>query len=169
VIAVAGTGFEASQTVALTSPSNTVTTMSGSALASLTATSFQFSATLSAAGTYSLRVTNSSGTASAAFAFTVKAPVVAAPVVTGLTPAAPTHSATAQLVHVAGTGFQTGQTVTVTAPNGTATTLSAASAVQSVTSASFALSVTLSQAGTYTMRVTNTLGSTSAPFTFSVK
>jgi hypothetical protein len=101
------------------------------------------------------------------FNFTVQSSGTA-PSVTSILPAAPTLSVSSQTLTVNGTGFQSGLTVTAFPPGGGSLALSG-SQIQSVTSASFNLTITLNSAGTWGIRVNNPDSQQSATFNFTVQ
>jgi hypothetical protein len=88
------------------------------------------------------------------------------PVISSLSPASPQAGPGNQAFTVSGSGFQDGQTVTVTFPGGGSATLSG-SQVQNVTATSFTLLMTLADAGTYSLRVNSPNLTQSAPFGFT--
>jgi len=71
VVTVNGSGFVAPLTVSMNLPGSGSATISGSQIQSVTATSFQLTATFTKMGTYSIQVTVGSGTQSNTFAFDV--------------------------------------------------------------------------------------------------
>src|ERR1039458_3631358 len=75
VITVTGTGFESALTVTMGLPGSGSTTISGSQIQSVTATSFQMTVTFGATGTYTIRVSNPDGGQSGIFEFAVGPPV----------------------------------------------------------------------------------------------
>src|SRR5207244_5651731 len=89
--------------------------------------------------------------------------------ITSINPASPVASSFDQNVTVFGDGtFQPGLTVSITFPGGGGTTLSGAQ-IQSVTSNSFVMIVTLNAVGTWTIRVNNPGGPSSNVFAFPVQ
>ncbi len=74
VVTVTGTGFENGLTVTMGLPGSGSTTISGSQIQSVTATSFQMTVTFGATGTYTLRVSNPDGGQSTIFEFIVGQP-----------------------------------------------------------------------------------------------
>jgi len=169
MVFVGGVNFAAGLTVSLTSPSGVTATLDPSAVQNVTSTTFQMTVLLPEVGTYSMTVTNPSGKTSAPATFVVKAPETPAPPqVTGVSPSAPVVSTSAQPVYVFGTGFATGLTVQLTAPDGTTSTIAGAS-INVGSSTVFQMMLTLSQAGQYTFRVSNPSGLTSTAWAFTVK
>jgi len=71
VVTVTGAGFTSPLTVTMYLPGGGSTTISGSQIQSVTATSFQMTATFTKLGTYSIQITIPSGTQSNTFAFDV--------------------------------------------------------------------------------------------------
>ena len=71
VVTVNGSGFVSGLTVSMNLPGAGSTTISGSQIQSVTATSFQMTATFGKMGTYSIQVTIPAGTQSNTFAFNV--------------------------------------------------------------------------------------------------
>ncbi len=165
---VGGTNFAAGLSVVLIAPDGTTTTIGGSAVTGLTSTGFQFTTVIGTAGSWSLRVSNPTGPSSDPFAFTVKAPAVASPpAVTSTSPVSPTQSTAAQEVYVLGTNFQSGLTVLLTSPSGVTSTISGSAITYSLTT-TFEMNVTLGDAGTYSVRVTNPDGNSSQALSFTV-
>ena len=74
VVTVTGTGFESGLTVTMGLPGSGSTTISGSQIQSVTATSFQMTVTFGATGTYTIRVSNPDGGQSGIFEFAVGPP-----------------------------------------------------------------------------------------------
>ncbi|MGA3018762.1 MAG: IPT/TIG domain-containing protein, partial [Bryobacteraceae bacterium] len=74
VVTVKGTGFETGLTVIMGLPGSGSTTISGSQIQTVTATSFQMTVTFSTTGTYTIRISNPDGGGSGIFEFTVGAP-----------------------------------------------------------------------------------------------
>jgi len=91
----------------------------------------------------------------------------AAPSVASISPATPTASSSSQNVTVNGTSFQSGLSVTLTSPSGSAATLSGAQ-IQSVTATSFVMLATLNFTGIWNLRVNNSDGGQSNIFNFTV-
>jgi hypothetical protein len=153
----------------LTLPDGTTSAVSPTAIEFGNSTGFKIHVVLPTAGSYSVRVTNPSGLSSASFGFDVAAPAApATPTVTGTSPQTPTAGTALQGVYVAGTGFQTGLTVTLTAPDGTSTTASGSSIVVG-SSVIFKMTVVLPIAGNYTIVVNNPTGPSSSVATMTVK
>jgi len=121
--------------------------------------------TLNVVGQYGIRVNNPGGAQSNTFNFNVQAP---SPVINSISPSSPVHSSSNQNVTVSGSNFQSGLTVLITFPSGGSTTLSG-SQIQSVSSGSFVMVVTLSTAGGWKIRVNNPDGKTSNTFNFNVQ
>jgi uncharacterized protein (TIGR03437 family) len=71
MITVNGSGFESGLTVDMGLPVSGSTTISGSSIQSVTATSFQMTVTFSTQGIYTIRIGNPDGGASSVFSFTV--------------------------------------------------------------------------------------------------
>ena len=74
VVTVTGTGFESGLTVTMGLPGSGSTTISGSQIQSVTATSVQMTVTFGATGTYTIRVSNPDGGQSGIFEFAVGPP-----------------------------------------------------------------------------------------------
>ncbi len=129
----------------------------------VTPTSITISFVFSNAGQYSITVT-SGGQNSNTATLTVTAPAQA-PVINSVSPQYP-HPGGPQPVGVNGSNFANGLTVVLTLPNSTQQTFSGAQ-IQNMTPNGFVLQLTL-QLGTYTIRVINPGGVSSAPFTFTV-
>ena len=121
---------------------------SASALALLTPTQLQVSIiTGLTAYTYPVQVVNSNGGASSVVNFQVKAPPV--PAITSLTPNPLTHSATAQVLTVNGSNFQSGTGLKVTVGG----TSYSGSQVTVVSSSQLKVNVTVSSAASATLAV----------------
>jgi hypothetical protein len=121
--------------------------------------------TLNVPGTYGIRVNNPDGSQSNTFNFTTQA---ATPSISSISPSTPTHSSSNQNVTVFGSNFQSGLTVLITFPGGGSTTLSGTQ-IQSVTSSSFVMVVTLSATGGWSIRGNNPDGTQSNTFSFNVQ
>jgi hypothetical protein len=165
-VTVSGSQFQNGLTVTVGFPGGGGTTLSGSQIQSVTASSFQMVITLGSAGAYTIKVNNPDGGHSNTFGFNVNA-AVSTPSISSISPATPTASGSNQTVTVFGSQFQSGLTVTVGFPGGGGTTLSG-SQIQSVTASSFQMIITLGGAGTYTIKVNNPDGGQSSTFSFSV-
>jgi hypothetical protein len=166
---VNGSQFQSGLTAVLTLPDGTTQSVDGTAITFGSSTVFKMNVALPLAGSYTVQATNPSGLASNVFSFSVAAPAApAAPTTTGISPESPVQQSVPQGVYVAGTGFQTGLTVALTAPDGTTTTVSG-SAITFGSSMIFKMTVTLLSPGTYSVVVTNPSGLSSAPRTFTVK
>ncbi len=90
-----------------------------------------------------------------------------APAVASISPTAPLVSSSSQSIIVNGTSFQSGLSVTLTSPSGSAATLSGAQ-IQSVTATSFVMLATLNFTGIWNLRVNNSDGGQSNIFNFTV-
>lgn len=175
-VTVNGSSFQAGLTVTVGLPGGGSSTLSGGTIQSVTLASFQMIILLADAGNYTLRVTNPAGLQSNVFAFSVTPPSPLTPSISAISPAVPTSSIFSQTVTVNGANFQAGTglpglpglTVTVFSPGGDSSTLSG-SQIQSVTSRSFEMRITLVAAGTYRIRVTNPSGQPSNTFGFTVR
>src|SRR4029077_20347546 len=164
-VQVSGSNFQSGLTVTVGIPGGGTATLSGSQIQNVTATSFRMVVTLNVVGQYTIRVNNPDGAQSNTFPFNVQA---ANPIISSISPSSPVHSGSNQNVTVFGSNFQSGLTVLITFPSGGSTTLSG-SQIQSVTSSSFVMVVTLSTAGGWSIRVNNPDGKQSNTFNFSVQ
>jgi len=164
-ISVSGSNFVSGLTVTVFIPGGGTATLSGSQIQSVTSTSFTMVITLNVVGQYGIRVNNPSGAQSNTFNFNVQA---ANPSISSVSPATPTRSDSDQNVSVSGSNFVSGLTVTVFIPGGGTATLSG-SQIQSVTSTSFTMVVTLNVVGQYGIRVNNPGGAQSNTFNFNVQ
>lgn len=90
------------------------------------------------------------------------------PVISSVSPSAPSRSASAQTLTIAGSNFSPGLSVEVVGPDSRAMRF-AGSAIQTRRETSFQLAVTLIVAGTYTLTVTNADGAASEPFVFKAQ
>jgi hypothetical protein len=129
----------------------------------VTPTSITFGFTFANAGQYSITVTYG-GQSSNTATFFVTAPAQV-PTINAVAPAN-LHPGGPQPVGVMGANFANGLSVVLTLPNSTQQTFSGAQ-IQNMTPNGFVLLLTL-QPGTYTIRVVNPGGVSSAPFTFAV-
>jgi hypothetical protein len=164
-VQVLGSNFQSGLTVTVFIPGGGTSTLSGSQILSVTSGSFTMVVTLNVAGTYGIRVNNPDGTQSNTFNFTTQS---ATPSISSISPSTPTRRSSDQSVQVSGGNFQSGLTVTVFIPGGGTATLSG-SQIQSVTSTSFTMVVTLNVAGTYGIRVNNPDGGQSNTFNFTTQ
>lgn len=164
-VSVSGSGFQSGLTITVFYPGGS-STLSGTQIQSVTSTSFTMLITLSITGTYGIRVNNPDGGQSNTFNFSVQNPI-STPQIGSISPSSPTVSNSDQNVVVSGSGFQQGLTVTVFYPGGSST-LSGAQ-IQSVSSTSFTMIVTLNLVGAYGIRVNNPDGGQSSTFNFSTR
>ncbi len=164
-VQVFGSNFQSGLTVTVLIPGGGTATLSGSQIQSVTSGAFTMVVTLNVAGQYGIRVNNPGGGQSNTFNFNVQS---ANPAISSVTPSSPTRSDSNQNVQVFGNNFQSGLTVTVFIPGGGTATLSG-SQIQSVTSASFTMVVTLNVTGQYGIRVNNPGGGQSNTFNFNVQ
>src|SRR2546428_667291 len=164
-VQVFGSNFQSGLTVTVFIPGGGTATLSGSQIQSVTSTSFTMVITLNVAGQYGIRVNNPGGQQSNTFNFNVQA---ANPSISSISPSSPTRSDNNQNVSVFGTNFQSGLTVTVFIPGGGTATLSG-SQIQSVTSSSFTMVITLNVVGQYGITVNNPGGHQSNTFNFNVQ
>jgi hypothetical protein len=165
-VTVSGSSFQSGLTVSITFPGGGGTTLSGSQIQSVSSGSFVMVATLSATGTWSIRVNNPDGGQSNTFFFNVQS--ASTPGISSVSPASPTRSDSDQNVLVSGSNFVSGLTVTVFIPGGGTATLSG-SQIQSVSSGSFTMVVTLNVVGQYGIRVNNPGGAQSNTFNFTTQ
>src|SRR5690349_36155 len=162
---VNGTGFQSGLTAARGLPGGGGTTLSGTQIQSVAASSFQMSITLGTAGTYTIKVNNPDGGQSNTFSLTVEVTAVS---VTSIAPSSPSAGPNNQTVMVNGTGFQSGLTVAVGSfPTRRSSDLG--TQIQSVAASSFQMSITLGTAGTYTIKVNNPDGGQSNTFSLDRK
>ncbi|MGZ5480375.1 MAG: alpha/beta fold hydrolase [Pyrinomonadaceae bacterium] len=164
-VQVSGSNFQSGLTVTVFIPGGGTATLSGSQIQSVTPTSFTMVITLNVVGQYGIRVNNPGGAQSNTFNFNVQA---ANPSISSISPSSPTRSDSDQNVQVSGSTFQSGLTVTVFIPGGGSATLSG-SQIQSVTSSSFTMVITLNVVGQYGIRVNNPGGAQSNTFNFNVQ
>lgn len=148
--------------------SGTTHTVSGPAIRHLTETSFEVEVMVRDVGTYRLCVKNPQAPPSDPVVVSTEPTDTTTPVVTGLSPASPTASSAPQLLSATGANFEEGFSVAFTRPNGQVMTVGY-DAVPFAGPAQFQVNVTLADAGSYSMRVVNPSGPTSAPWTFTVK
>ncbi|HMT09438.1 MAG TPA: M23 family metallopeptidase, partial [Pyrinomonadaceae bacterium] len=164
-IVVNGSGFVTGMTVTVFFPGGGTATLSGSQIGSVSSTSFTMFVTLNVLGTYGIRVNNPNGNFSNTFNFSTQA---ASPTISSINPASPCVNGNDQNVTVSGSNFVSGLTVTVFLPAGGPVTLSG-SQIQSVTSTSFVMVITLNLQGNYGIRVNNPSGAQSNTFNFTTQ
>src|SRR5258708_17994510 len=123
--------------------------------------------TLSGPGNWSIRVNSPDGGQSNTFGFNVSAGT-STPSISSISPGTPTASGSNQTVTVSGSQFQSGLTVTVFFPNGSGSSTLSGTQIQSVSSGSFQMIITLSGPGTFGIRVNNPDGGHSNTFNFNV-
>jgi hypothetical protein len=153
-LTVAGSNFATGLSVSLHLADGSTSTLSASQIHDVTANAFQMTVTLNAAGTSSLTVTNTSGSSSSAFGFTVQAapPVAPTPRILSITPPLRWQSDAAQPIYVSGTDFVDHLGATVTAPDGTSITIDA-SQILNLTTTSCQINLAFTQAGLYQLTV----------------
>ena len=167
-VLVIGNNFQPNLSVSITFPSGGGTTLTGTQIQNVTATSFIMRATLNAAGNWAIQVNNNSGGQSSIFTFSVSGSVGNS-TISSINPASPTANGADQNVIVNGSNFQNGLRVNVTFPNGGISTLQGTGQIQNVTANSFLMRITLNAAGSWNIRVVNPDNSQSQQFTFNVQ
>ena len=167
-IFVSGNNFKQGLTVILTAPGGAVTTLSGDQIQNVTHTSFIMRATLSTAGSWSIKVKNPDNQQSVAFPFTVTSGGPA-PFITLINPVSPTATGADQYVTVTGGNFQNGLKVNATFPSGGIATFQGTGQIQNVTATSFKLKITLNTEGAWKIRVVNPDNTQSSQFAFTVQ
>jgi hypothetical protein len=167
-VTIIGTNFQQNLTVSITFPAGGGTTLSGTQIQNVTATSFIMRATLNAAGGWTIRVNNPDGGPSSVYSFNVSAGANN-PVINSINPSAPVTNGADQNVIVNGSNFQNGLKVNVTFPSGGMATLQGTGQIQNVTSTSFLMRITLNGTGTWSIRVVNPDNSQSQQFAFTVQ
>lgn len=166
-LTVQGSGFRTGLSVYVSLPGGGNDFVNDIRVSNLTATQFDISLILDHTGRYTLWVTDPDGPQSHIFPFTVvrsQAPVA----VTGVTPANLGVSADLQVLHVTGSGFQAGLAATLTNPSAGTTVLAGAGRIANVNATSFDLYTLIPEPGTHSLKVTNSDGGQSAPFSFQV-
>ncbi len=164
-VVVNGSGFVSGLSVTVSIPGGGSSTLSGSQIQNVTSTSFTMVVTLNVLGQYGIRVNNPNGNQSNLYSFNTQNPT---PTITSVSPTSPCVRGSDQNVTVIGSNFQSGLTVTLFFPGSGSTTLSG-SQIQSVTSASFTLVVTLNTQGSYGIRVNNPNGTQSSTFSLTTQ
>jgi hypothetical protein len=91
-----------------------------------------------------------------------------APIILGVAPLMPLASSSAQPLSIAGAGFSSGMTVSLTSPSGT-TTLFSGAQIQRTTLGAIEVQAVLADDGRWSVRVTNAAGSTSIAWGFIVR
>ena len=162
-LTVTGDGFRPGMSLFLTTPGGDVKTLTGEALQSLRATSFQISVTLADAGRYSFEVANEKGPRSTAFTLQVK-PAGKEPFIDEVMPAELSRSRDAQMVRIAGRNFAPGLKLTVSDPKGDVITAE----VTRVEGQLVSFTAVFSLAGLHEVLVTNPSGERSNSVTVSV-
>lgn len=165
---VSGTNFKPNLTVDISSPGGGVTTLSGEQIQNVTETSFIIRATLSAPGSWSIKVKNPGNQESAAFPFTVSSGGTV-PFISSINPISPIANGADQNVIVTGGNFQNGLRINATFPSGGIATLQGTGQIQNVTANSFTMRITLNTEGVWNIRVLNPDNSQSSQFTFNVQ
>ncbi len=167
-ITVTGTNFAAGLTVSLAPAGGSAITVSGTDIANVTATAFQASVVVAAAGAYSLQVTNPGASASNAVSLPVMpAAAKVSPAITSITPASIIASPTPQLITLHGTNFVPGLTLGYALGSGSTSVVSGGQ-IANVTPTSFDVTLTIFPGGTYTFSVTNPDASVSNRVTTTV-
>jgi NADH:ubiquinone oxidoreductase subunit F (NADH-binding) len=161
-LTIAGSGFLSGAVVTASYAGGSSTNLT---VTSLSATQIQATIiTSTTARTWSITVTNTTGTASAAASLSVVAPSTA-PVIGSVTPNPLTGSTAAQTLTIAGSGFLSGAVVTASYAGGSSTSLTVTSLSATQIQASIITSTT---ARTWSITVTNTTGTASAAASLSV-
>jgi hypothetical protein len=168
-VQVNGTNFQTNLTVDVFNSGGTkISTLSGSQILNVTATSFTMVVNLgSTASTFGIEVVNPDGGRSTRFTFSTTAPN---PVVSSISPnPVPVVNAN-QNAAVNGSNFQSGLTVDVFNSSGTKISTLSGSQILNVTPTSFTMLVNLgSTASTFGIEVVNPNGGRSSRFTFSTQ
>jgi len=164
-VTVTGTNFRAGLSVTFGIKGGTPTTIPGSQVSNLTATSFQIAVTVAKTGAYEFLVTNPDGQASAAFDVLARSP---SPTIASVSPSSLKASPAVQVITLTGANFSDGLSLALTFSDGTSTTVSGSS-ITSVTPTSVQASVILSSAGNDSIRVSTADGVASDPFVFMVQ
>ncbi|HEY9227029.1 MAG TPA: hypothetical protein VIP11_10305 [Gemmatimonadaceae bacterium] len=163
LVVLNGSGFVAESRVIFTAPSGAATVVDPSPSQS-TPSAIAIPVVLGTTGAWSVQVENPGGTRSNAFTFTVAPATVTptpAPRITSVSPANVTATSGLQTVQLLGQGFRAGLSVTMTLPNGTASTL-APSQVLSVSDELVRLQVDFNAViGSFFFEVKNPDGQTS--------
>ncbi len=166
-ITITGSNFVAGLTLSIAPASGGSTTVSGSDISNLTATSFQASIVAASAGTFTLQVTNPGAAASNAVSLQVTAAAKPAPTIASVSPSVIVASPTAQIITVHGTNFQIGLTLGFARGTG-ATSLVSGAQIANVTPTSFDATIPLTGGGNYTFTVINPDTSVSNALVMSV-
>ncbi len=171
-ITITGEGFMRGLSLTITSPVGATQVYKDMDVQSQEEASFGVSAVLPVAGTYSFVVTNTDGGVSQPFQLQLRAaapaqPSTTAPVINTITPSKTTKQTQPQTLRIDGARFVQGLTVTLNDPSGAGTTVSG-TAISDFTANGFAMSVTLTVEGQYTVTVTNPGGQVSNVVSLSV-
>lgn len=160
-VGVIGQNFLSGLTVELTDPNGGSRLIERNDIQALQPTSFQMVATLSLAGSYSIRVKNPGGDQSEPFSFVVQSEIGGTPPhIDSASPTSVVHSANIQVITIAGSNFSSAINVTLVDPSGQPLGVNGA-VVGVVLPDTFQIGVTLARVGTYTLFVTNPTGEVS--------
>ncbi len=158
-LTIRGEQFSSTLIFLTVAPDGATNSYSGSALESVTPSSFQVRALLPRAGNYTFTVrsgTNGDSTSTQV----VVAGSGEDPSITTIIPTQLTRGTQVQFLAFLGTRFETGLTVTVIEPDGATVTLSPTGVVAGG-GTTFQMVHVFNKVGTYTLRVTNPAGGTS--------
>src|SRR5262249_4687943 len=161
-VTVNGSQFQNGLTVSVTFPGGGGSILSGSQIQNVTSTSFQMVILLGLTGSYTIRVNNPDGGTSNVFSFNV-----AGPAISSVSPNPVTGSNTAQPFTINGSGFVSGDTVTLR--DKTAGQIFTNRTISSLTSNQIVINPNFTTAAhTWSVEVLNSLGGSSGEFIFQV-
>lgn len=170
LLTIRGTTFLAGLSLSVAAPDGRTVNYAGAAIRARNETSFQVSVVLAAPGAYTLIATNPDRSTSDPFVLKVQLSVPSAearPKIDRILPDQLTKDPQPQVLKFSGERFALGLTVSLTDPLGTVY-LFKSPAVQSLTVASFDLSIVLDMTGDYAVMVTNPSGESSNRLAFTV-
>ncbi|HEV3329627.1 MAG TPA: thrombospondin type 3 repeat-containing protein [Bryobacteraceae bacterium] len=162
-ITVIGSNFQAGATATITPATGPTITLTGSAVQVVSATNLVLTASLTATGSYRVRITNADGQVSNTATFSYTAPTTA-PSITAATAGAVNPDGTVTIT-MSGANILNGATVILTSPAGTPVTI-AAGQVQVVSSTRLTVTASLTLTGSYKLQIVNPDGQTSNVATF---
>ena len=159
LLTIRGQQFQSTLIFQTVGPDGATSSYAGSALESLTSTSFLVRAVLAKAGNYTFTVRSGTIGDSSSIQVAVTGPGED-PAISAIIPTSLTRSTQSQFLSFLGSRFETGLSVTVIEPDG-ATVVLTPFGVVAGGGTSFQVVHVFNKVGTYTLRVTNPAGATS--------
>lgn len=164
-ITINGDDFRGGLTLAVTRPGGEIGNLSGADISGLGAKTFRASILFDAVGAYELVVTNGDGGKSPPFRIDVRAGT-RGPSIERITPAEATRGQEAQVVTLAGNGFEQGMKVSVTDPTGTVTVKDVFDRLEPQVAV---LRMVFEMSGSYALMVTNPSGGSSNTVSITIR